>query len=267
MVGRAWIYATVRIVNDWGDAGTGLLIERDTRYFLVTNKHVLGVDAHRRAEAAAVTLHLNRDDGGGSLTKLELPLNLDSTHVTKLWREHPDADVDVLAFEITEFLAGHNEVNYEAVPFAEVADGERRMELDISIGDDVLVIGYPKGIEHLTSNVPIVRNGIIASYIGDELRVEDSDGSQARMVRGFLVDGAVMKGSSGSAVVLKPAGTRIMTGGIALGESPAVLLGIVAESVHVPQPGLAPGFGGLGFALVGETVREVIELFYGTTAR
>lgn len=92
MIGRAWIYATARIVNDWSDAGTGFFVERreadQPRFFLVTNKHVLGSDPQQRDQASSVILQLNTDDGSGLLTKLELPLELATGNAPKRWREH-----------------------------------------------------------------------------------------------------------------------------------------------------------------------------------
>jgi hypothetical protein len=43
--------------------------------------------------------------------------------------------------------------------------------LDIKVADEILVIGYPEmyGLRHHTSNLPIVRQGIIASNIGENL--------------------------------------------------------------------------------------------------
>lgn len=91
----------------------------------------------------------------------------------------------------------------------------RPNKTESKIGDQINVIGYPAGIRHRMTNFPIIRSGIISSMIGEELQdeVKSPDGKRRkRILRGFLVDGAIIPGSSGSPVVLPPVSVRNVHG-------------------------------------------------------
>ena len=65
--------------------------------------------------------------------------------------------------------------------------------------------------------------------------------------------------TSGSPVVLKPVTGRHQNNAIVVGSTPAVLLGIVAETRYAPISAgekIIPGFAGLGFAFDVETIVE-----------
>lgn len=97
-------------------------------------------------------------------------------------------------------------IESQSVPYAMLATKQLLAEKDIKIGDEILVIGYPSGLKHRTTNFPLVRSGIIATRIGEELEdyKKEEDGTfRKRTFRGFLIDGAVIPGSSGSPVVPK----------------------------------------------------------------
>ena len=271
-IAESWIYATMLIENEWGDRGTGFLVARELedgggRVFLATNKHVLHREAQMRQIATRVLLHLSiRDEDGSIAGKVaELPLNLEDG--SNVWREHPDRDVDVLAFNVTPLLVQHPQIIRKWPRYSLFADHAKLDELEITIGEDILVIGYPLGLRHAKSNFPLVRSGIIATRIGENLEdeVEERGIRRRRLLRGFLIDGAVVPGSSGSPVILKPSIGRFKGGGINIGSSPPLLLGIVAETKYAPvrtPSGTIPSFAGLGLAFDAETVRETIELFF-----
>lgn len=138
--------------------------------------------------------------------------------------------------------------------------------MEVKIGDEILVIGYPGGWRHKNTNFPLVRSGIISTRIGEELEddFKQPDGSiRKRILRGFLVDGAVIPGSSGSPVVLKPLTTRYVRESIVM-QSSTLLLGIIAETRYAPivTPSLETlSFAGLGLAFDAETIVETIDLF------
>jgi hypothetical protein len=41
--------------------------------------------------------------------------------------------------------------------------------MDIAAGDEIIVLGYPLGLRHSTSNFPLVRGGILATRIAENL--------------------------------------------------------------------------------------------------
>ena len=271
-IAESWIYATILIKNEWGNSGTGFLVARDVEdgrgaVFLATNKHVLHQEAQMRQSATRVFLHVSIRDEDGSIAGevAELPLNLEDG--SKIWRENPDRDVDVLAFNVTPLIVQLPQMIRQWPTYSLFGDQAKLDELEITIAEDILVIGYPLGLRHANSNFPLVRSGIIATRIGENLKDEVEEGGirRQRLLRGFLIDGAVVPGSSGSPVILKPSIGRFKGGAISIGTPPPLLLGIVAETKYAPvqtPTGVIPSFAGLGLAFDAETVRETIELFF-----
>lgn len=135
----------------------------------------------------------------------------------------------------------------------------------ITAGDEIMVVGYPLGLRQGASNYPLVRQGIIATRYEDTL-IEDvpdgAGGTTTRHIRGFLIDGATIPGSSGSPVVLKQSYDRLAPMGT---DRQPLLLGILAETRFAPvktPKGDVQSFAGLGMAFYAETVRETIEQFF-----
>lgn len=266
-IAKTWIYATIRIENEWGCAGTGFLVfraidEKSGRVFIVTNKHILHEDAEKRLAASKILLHLNIKNEEGLIVGYseEIQLNLDDG--TKRWREHPDRDVDVLAIDVTSLLVQYPQIEKKLADYSLFADKAKLEKFDITIGEEVMTIGYPLRLRQGATNFPLVRSGIIATRIGENFEDEtkDLDGNiRKRILRGFLIDGGIVPGSSGSPVVLKPTTGRVVNGVIIMDSAPPLLLGIVASTIYVP---MHQSFAGLGLAFDAETVRETIELFF-----
>ncbi len=260
------------IENEWGGRGTGFLVMRETssgkgRGFLVTNKHVLHSDQQQRQNATRIRVHVNKRKLDGTIEGdvIDVPLGTGATS----WKEHPDRDVDVLAFDITQLINARPDIEKKWVGYDLFLTKAKITELDITIGEEVVMVGYPLGLRHRTSNFPLVRSGIVATRIGESLEdeVEDASGSsRKRILRGFLVDGATIPGSSGSPVVLKPVIGRFVRSDLNLGTIQPVLLGIIAETKYAPiqtSTGVTTvSFAGLGLAFDAETVWETIELFF-----
>jgi S1-C subfamily serine protease len=272
LIADTWIYATMLIENDWGEFGTGFLVSRpiDTekaKIFLVSNKHVLNRDPRLREQANEIKLHLNFREPDGTIVGKSgiLPLNLDNG--SKRWREHPELDVDVIAFDVTQTLVDYPQVERKWATYSDFVDKAKLGEMDITIGEEIIVIGYPEGLKQGKTNFPIVRSGIIATQIGEPLidYVEENGTKRQKVVRGFLIDGATIPGSSGSPVVLKPVTGRAVKGNIVLGIAHPMLLGIVSETLYSSVKTAKwniPSFAGLGLALDANTIKETIELFF-----
>jgi hypothetical protein len=270
---QGWLYSTVPIDNPQGESGTGFLVIRTTvpdqgKVFLITNKHVICREATRRDTVTHVTCYFNTKEPNGSAGTLSGNIPLSNPDGSKRYREHTDPDVDVLAIEVTDVMVGNPKIEKRWVTYDLFANEAKRKELDITVGEDIVTIGYPLGLRQGDSNLPLIRQGIIATKIGVVLRdkVQTQGGTlRDRRIRAFLIDGATVPGSSGSPVILKPVIGRIQNNNIVLGAAPPVLLGIVAETKYAPVQtgtGLIPSFAGLGLAFEVETIRETIELFF-----
>ena len=188
------------------------------KVYLVTNKHVLDIDPTVRVALNHVDLHINVTKAGkvvGDKVRLALKEN-----GTVIWREHADPAVDVLAIPVTRLYASRTDLANKFAPEELFAPAAVRQALDISAGEEIVVVGYPSGIRQGLTNLPLVRQGIISTRIGEELHEEEpivGGGVRIRKTRGFLIDGATIPGSSGSPVVLKPVigrqqGNTIMMG-------------------------------------------------------
>jgi len=270
---QGWLYATVPIDNPQGESGTGFLVLREVasnqgRVFLLTNKHVICRDSAICSSVSHVRCHFNTKESDGSAGTVSGEISLTYPDGSKRFREHPDADTDVFAIEVTDVIELNPKIEKRWATYDLFALETKRTELDITVGEDIVTIGYPLGLRQGDSNFPLVRQGVISTKIGTLLKdqVKDSQGNiRNRTLRAFLIDGATVPGSSGSPVVLKPVIGRIQGGSIVLGSAPPVLLGIVAETKYAPVQlgaGFIPSFAGLGLVFDVETIQETIELFF-----
>lgn len=276
-IARQWIYATVKIVNQWGAQGSGFLVMRESdirdgsgKVFLVTNKHVVHEDPIMRATARNLTCYFNAIGLGGSDQAVAMDVLLRTFDGGVLYREHPDLDTDVLAVDVAFWLNPHlHTLNVKWIGYDDFGFDAKLSELEVSIGEEIMVLGYPAiypgGFQQGNSSLPIVRQGIIATKIGTPLRDEIDDGKggkRTRILRGFLYDGASIPGSSGSPVILKPVLGRLIGNNIHMSPAPMILLGIVAETRYASG---SSNFAGLGLAFDAITIKETIELFFPPT--
>jgi len=270
-----WLYTTLLIENQWGELGTGFLISRLIdkdigKFFLATNKHVLNKDPELRESSTHVFLHFNIRNSDGSIRKQRIAWPIISSDGSKLWRSHPDQDVDVLVFDVTSFINFRKDIVAKWVNYSLFCDRSIIEEKDITIGDEVIVVGYPLGFRHRTTNFPLFRSGMISTCIGEELEdiIRENGVERRRTLRGFLIDGGIVPGSSGSPVVLKPTIGHINRKAktIMMGTLPPYLLGIVAETRYAPiltdKEEAIPSFAGLGLAFDAVTIMETIEIFF-----
>jgi hypothetical protein len=147
---------------------------------------------------------------------------------------------------------------------SEIANPISLAAVDCDAGDDVFVIGYPLTLRQGHSNLPIVRKGILASSPRRQL-VDVEEGS---VIRGCLVDGAIMPGSSGSPVI--STSTRFIGGDISVTPYRPLILGVVAQewgrgklqrynAAHkLNQDVAVDGYANLGFAHSAGTIIETI---------
>jgi hypothetical protein len=92
--------------------------------------------------------------------------------------------------------------------------------MELSAGDDVVVVSYPNGVWDAVNNRPVVRRGATAT----EPRVEYMGRAE------FLIDMAWLPGASGSPVFLWNIGSYVTRGGESRGGSRVKLLGILSGS-------------------------------------
>ena len=267
-----WVHATVRVENEWGKGGTGFLVirkmnEREGKVFLVTNKHVIHTDPQRRKDALFLTIYLNvrEEDGRISGASFRTPL---LENGQPLWREHPHPDVDVFAVDVTDLVNSNPRIENKGADYSLFGFPDVLKKENITEGDEVFIIGYPLGLFYARRNSPLVRQGIIATKIGERIQIwmRLPSGESKRMeIPGFLVDAGIVPGSSGSPVVLKPIIGRRVGEKIAMEIAQPYLLGIVSASETATlrvEDQMFPTFAGLGIVYDVSTIQETIERFF-----
>lgn len=272
-IAATWVHATVRVVNQWGKTGSGFLVYRTlddsdrSKVFLVTNKHVVNSEKARRHAATSVSVFVNVKGSDGTVRGASFPAPL-LANGQKQWREHPDEYTDVFAVDITPLIQSHPEIVKKWAGYDLFATPEILKREEITTGEEIMVIGYPLGLSHADTNSPLVRQGIIATRIGEAINItiRRPDGKPAKIkIRGFMIDSGVAPGSSGSPVVLKPVIGRIVANNVQLGNQRPYLLGIIASAAvaAIEVEGRAfPTLAGLGIVYDASTIRKTIELFF-----
>lgn len=168
------------------DSATGFFCGLDGQLYFITNRHnVIDECDWFYPDELRLKLHTDQND----LTQnrmFTIPLYAEDKPV---WLEHPKGkDIDVVALPVdlppspSFFITSFNKENFG------------RADVYVSIGNDLIVVGYPLGLYDSKHNTPIIRSATIASVY--PLPFEGNDY--------FLIDSRLHKGTSGSPVILKP---------------------------------------------------------------
>lgn len=195
--------------------GTGFLLKRPVgedqyKIYLVSNKHVL-------SEADKVELTFTRTkngepDIGNTIT---FPITDIKANVTG----HPDPTVDIAVIACTGlFLMLPNQLYFKAVDYDMLASFT---EPELSVAENVSFVGYPDDRYDAVNNLPLMRQGMIASH-----PKYDYNGHPY-----FIIDAQVFPGSSGSPVYIDLTYENMKNGQIVIGKRDIKLLGIVAQTM------------------------------------
>jgi S1-C subfamily serine protease len=218
---------------------TGFFYSRNNRLFLVTNRHVVR-DEQSGTIPDTLRLLLHRDPNNIS-NNGTYDITLYSSD-TPLWKDYPThqvADVALLELDANAIQSQFFVKAWSASAFLP--------------GEDVFIIGYPRGFFDPQHNLPVFRNAMIASVYGVPFRGDPC----------FLTDANLHPGTSGSPVITKPksrwvdsdGNTHMVTG------NPYYIVGIhsgtysvtLSDGTHEPL--------GLGVAWYIQIVEDIAELF------
>ena len=165
---------------------TGFFFVNEERLYFVTNRHVVRDEEHRLyPDKLRLRLHTNVQDHTQN-DNYDISLYRNGISV---WREKPG--LDLAAIEIPR-----NDVErfvIKALPPSLFAP----TDLVIGPGDDVIIIGYPRGFSDTLHNYPVIRVGAVASAYPTPFQGKPL----------FLVDARLHPGTSGSPVLAKPSTT------------------------------------------------------------
>jgi S1-C subfamily serine protease len=163
--------------------------------WLVTNRHVV---IQERQLASSITFRHRKIGANGFEW---VPITLSGEDLKQRCSFHQDDDVDVAVVNVQDLMskamypvpADEKAMAYSAVSEDDFPGANK---ITVEVGDDVLVVGYPRGFYDEFSKFPIVKSGIIASSWGMPFSGRPF----------FLIDAKLFPGSSGSVVISKPIG-------------------------------------------------------------
>lgn len=238
------IQATVQLEQPLGDGtrtvGTGFLINAPTidgkpRIVLVTAEHVL---EKMPLASARIGFRVQGKDGGWSYNPQPLKIRDGAGH--PLWLHHPDRDVAAMVVEVPPEFAK------AAIPENYLAADDTFSKYQLGPGDEMMALGFPRGLSSNAAGFPILRAGRVASY---PLGPSDS-------VPTFLMDFSVFPGNSGGPVFMAESARRRPG---ADGTEPAQFIaGILTQQVEMDHERL-----GIGIVTHARYVRETIDMLDG----
>lgn len=179
--------------------GTGFFFDHNGKLFLITNRHVL-IDEKKNFYPDKIVIRLNKNIADVTQSK-ELTYDLYNGE-KGLWKEL-SSNIDLVALEVSR----PEEVMYAYLNESNLLPSD----VQLGLGEQVLVVGYPKGFYDEIHNLPIVRNASIASAYGVPFRRDPL----------FLVDASLHPGTSGSPVFTIPKNIETKKdGGFVIGGKP-----------------------------------------------
>ena len=156
------IQATVQLEqpqnNGTRTVGTGFLIsapgpDGKPRTVLVTARHVF---ERMPGQNARIGYRIANADGSWRYSPQPLKIRDDAGH--ELWTHHPTRDVAAITIKAPKAFA------QAAVPLRYLASDETFSAYQINTGDEMMALGFPRGLSANAAGFPILRSGRVASY-------------------------------------------------------------------------------------------------------
>lgn len=216
--------AVVKVMTSSGGIGTGFLVSQKTttngeakrRFFLITNKHMLGdwnlADGSILKYYRSIDVFFYRKNDPSGLSFKHSRINLkDSSGKLKTSKIliHPNPTIDIALVALFEELSPGKNIDLCSFDRSYLLNFNKITSWFIGLGDQVFAMGYPLGITSLKNNYPIAKAGYIASVPGEEFSIDcpvenRQHEKRTARVQGkiLLVDGLLVPGNSGGPVIL-----------------------------------------------------------------
>lgn len=241
------IHATVQLEQPLGDGtrtvGTGFLIDAPApdgkpRVVLVTANHVF---EKMPGQDARVGYRVENPDGSWTYTPALLKIRDKAGH--ELWTHHPSRDVATIS------ITAPPEFAKAAIPESWLAEDQTFTKLEVGAGDEMMALGFPRGLAANQAGFPILRSGRVASY----------PVAPAKIFPTFLLDFSVFPGNSGGPVFMSEAGRRRVG---AADEAPTQFIaGLLTQQVELNSERLE-----IGIVTHARFIRETIALLDNAAA-
>jgi hypothetical protein len=170
--------------------GTGFFCNDNGKSYIVSNRHVFYPNENF---PDSVVFHLKTDDLMKVKPVVWYPVNVSKEYLRKYLKLHKNKEVDVAAIVLDSLYNTFKKPWPWPAYAVTIPDS---MEIDIEnpeIGDNILVVGYPKGFYDEYNLIPIMKSGIISSFYRTNFN----------NLPYFLIDSKLFHGSSGSIVIAK----------------------------------------------------------------
>lgn len=200
-------------------SSSGFFFRHKDKNYLATNRHVvIDEEDHYFPDKLKIRLHCSPTNPEKNVF---VSIALYDDHKHRMWLEHPDREhlkCDVVLVPLPEETIAGTHMNFMTVK--NIPDKRVR----VPTFADVVVVGYPLSFYDEMNNLPIYRQGMIASPYPSKF-----EGNPY-----FLIDARLHSGSSGSAVLNSP--HNILTrekGGFH--SDHAILLGVFSADFSIDE--------------------------------
>jgi hypothetical protein len=234
------IQATVQLEQPLGNGtrtvGTGFLIattapDGQPRTILVTANHVLD-----KMPGAVAHIGYRFANADGSWTYSPQNLRIRDAQGHELWTHHPSRDVAAISITAPPAFAK------AAIPEDYLATDETFSKFQVGAGDEMMALGFPRGLSANQAGFPILRSGRVASY----------PIAPAKMFPTFLMDFAVFPGNSGGPVFMSQEAHR--RAGSDQPQDVAFIAGLLTQEVELNSERLE-----IGIVTQARYIRETID--------
>jgi hypothetical protein len=235
--------ATVQLEQPLGDGtrtvGTGFLISETTpdgkpHTILVTANHVF--DKMPGANAR-IGYRVANADGSWSYSPQPLKIRDEKGHA--LWTHHPSRDVAAISISPPEAFAK------AAIPEDYLAADDTFSKYQVGAGDEMMALGFPRGLAANPAGFPILRAGKVASF----------PIAPAKIFPTFLLDFAVFPGNSGGPVFMSGPARRAAGDPAQPRQDVEFIAGLLTQQVELNSERL-----GIGIVTNAKYIRETLDL-------
>ncbi len=233
--------ATVQLEQPLGNGtrtvGTGFLISESApdgspRTVLVTANHVF---QDMPGQVARIGYRVANPDGSWSYSPQPLRIRDDSGQA--LWTHHPSRDVAAIA------ITAPAEFAKAAIPENYLASDATFAKYQVEAGDELMALGFPRGLSANQAGFPILRSGRIASY----------PIAPAKVFPTFLLDFSVFPGNSGGPVFMHEEARRSPAEGSEPAQDVEFIAGLLTQQVELNKERLE-----IGIVTHAQFIRETI---------